>query len=260
MENETDLAGIPERVLAFGVDALLFFGGYLLSARLAFPNYPLLYYSAAAWWWVVWTGFFLLYQSFFAADGRGTLGQRLAGIGVAESDGSELGLDRALLRTVFFPISAATGLGLLAGFGERRQCWHDLVAGSAVVRVRVRTSFASGLTAAGAAVLLIAMVATAAWRLVGSESYENRMTRSYANFGLNEVAKLERAYREQTGHYADNLFDLAPLSGNSNRFMLDMANLFDLNRGFDIRVSDKGYTIVGYARDDERSVVSLKDS
>ena len=258
MENEAELAGIADRILAFGVDAMLCFGGYALSRRLAFPNYPLSYYPAERWWWLVWVGAFLLYQVFFASEGRATLGGRLAGIRVAEPDGSDLSMNRAFLRTAFFPISAVSGLGLLwALFTDQRQCWHDFVAGSTVIRGRPQTPFGRGLAAVGAAILLVAMGGTTMWRLVWSDRYDDVMTLKAARVGLDEVSRLEDEYQKKNGAYADNLFDLAPLSDSPDRFMKDMANVFDLDRGFQIRVSSSGYTVVGHAQDDAGSKVTL---
>jgi len=261
MENENvaeaELAGFQDRVVAFSADAALFYIGYLLSYRLAFPHAPVVSYPGVALWWAVWTALFLFYQAFLSAEGRVTLGKRLAGIRVAEPDGSALTLNEALLRTVVLPASAIAGLGFLWSlFNEQRQCWHDLVAGSVVVRTRPQTALVRGLATAGATACFLVLGLAGLWQNVWAERYEKIMTNAYSRVGLSEVVRLEQRYHEQTGSYADNLFDLAPLSGDPKSFLTDMANLFDLEN-FDIQVAPDGCTIKAQTRDDERDVLNV---
>lgn len=69
---------------------------------------------------------------------EGSVGKRLAGLRVVQaSDGEALGWVRAFIREMFIkPVSLfAAGLGFLWMLDQpRRQTWHDLLAGSVVVR------------------------------------------------------------------------------------------------------------------------------
>ena len=66
-----------------------------------------------------------------------TIGKWAAGLRILRSDGSEIGIGRALLRHfVGYPLSFITlGLGFLAiAFTSRGRGLHDLIAGTVVVR------------------------------------------------------------------------------------------------------------------------------
>ena len=73
---------------------------------------------------------------FWATIGQ-TVGMKLLGLRVVRnSDGGRLGFGRAVLRLVGFSISCIPlYLGLIwVAFDSRKRGWHDLIAGSAVIR------------------------------------------------------------------------------------------------------------------------------
>jgi uncharacterized RDD family membrane protein YckC len=77
----------------------------------------------------------VLYSAVLEAAAGGTVGKLLVGIHVAETDGSRLRFVRALVRAIGKMVSSLFfGLGLLpAALTERRQAFHDLVAGTVVL-------------------------------------------------------------------------------------------------------------------------------
>ena len=96
----------------------------------------------------VWTpfGFWLLLHHVGLVVEGGTIGQRLAGLRVVREDGEGLGVVHAFVRVL-----AKAGLSLPPlGMGflwmldqPRRQCWHDLLANSVVVRESTLQEMAS---------------------------------------------------------------------------------------------------------------------
>lgn len=80
----------------------------------------------------------LLYDVLMTAGIGGTLGKRAAGIEVRGADGDRIEVGRALGRSVARLLSVApVALGLLwAGWDGRKQCWHDKLARTVVVKRR----------------------------------------------------------------------------------------------------------------------------
>lgn len=71
-----------------------------------------------------------------ALAGR-TIGKALLRLQVTDQQGHPCGLWRALIRKVFFVLSSlcACGVGLFwAGFDPYKQGWHDLIAGTVVLK------------------------------------------------------------------------------------------------------------------------------
>ena len=80
-----------------------------------------------------------------------TLGQRLLGLRVVQaSDGRRISPGRALLRYITFLVAAAPlSAGLVwAGFDAQKQGWHDMAAGTFVVRGSPRAGRITGQRAA----------------------------------------------------------------------------------------------------------------
>jgi uncharacterized RDD family membrane protein YckC len=77
-----------------------------------------------------------LYYTFFEASvWRATPGKRIMKLYVADLNGQRLTLGRALLRNIARQISGVFFIGyLMAGFTEKKQALHDIIAGSLVLR------------------------------------------------------------------------------------------------------------------------------
>ena len=134
-------AGIVTRVGAFGVDVLVaaslfalggavveFVCSSVLGKTVSLSDAPVVSGAAMASW-------LLLYFSYpIAVSGR-TLGMALIGLQVVTKAGGDVQARRALLRTVFIPVSLILlGIGILTILFRRdRRGLHDLIAGTAVV-------------------------------------------------------------------------------------------------------------------------------
>lgn len=79
---------------------------------------------------------FVLHHVGLVAEG-GSFGHRIAGLRVVRADGSRLGVLHAFIRVLVLAAASLPplGLGVLWMLDEReRRGWHDLAAGSVVVR------------------------------------------------------------------------------------------------------------------------------
>jgi uncharacterized RDD family membrane protein YckC len=134
-------AGSVSRFLAFVVDQFLIgvlfaLGTWLVStaievvmARTVDPSqYRWLIAGVYAMWAFTYTAGQL------AASGR-TVGKALLGLRVVQADGADLGVRRAVVRTLVFPLSFLLfGVGFLVGLVRRdRRELHDLIAKTAVI-------------------------------------------------------------------------------------------------------------------------------
>lgn len=114
-------------------------------------GYALLLYALShePFWWVweqveqrhllfaLLTGSFFLFRLTIHALAGRTIGKALLRLQVTDQQGHPCGLWRALIRKVFFVLSSlcACGVGLFwAGFDPYKQGWHDLIAGTVVLK------------------------------------------------------------------------------------------------------------------------------
>lgn len=132
-------AGGASRLVAAVIDAMAVSGlftlgvaGIELLSRVLGGISPDLGWVTGLVSFVVWT--FLYVFVSLAIVGR-TAGKAVVGLRVVGADGSTLTAGRAFVRTLVFPLSAATlGIGLLLILAHREhRALHDLVAGTAVV-------------------------------------------------------------------------------------------------------------------------------
>ncbi|MBI5883231.1 MAG: RDD family protein [Elusimicrobia bacterium] len=254
--RDCDLARFSDRVVAFSLDAGLFVVAYYLSFMLAFQDLPSA--NTAALWAALWTGGFLVYQAFCSCEGRTSLGKKLLGLRVVGLDGEPLSLGSAILRATAYPVSSFMGLGFLwSFFSPERQCWHDLVAGSVVVARGERSFPGRVLVRAGALACLTVVAGAWMWNTVWATRYYRIMDLAYARIGMSEVAQLQKAYFQVKGRYATSLVSLSNVSGDPEAFLQDMAALFDLNAGFEIRTTPKGYTVHARAKDIRRTPMTI---
>ncbi|MFO7591892.1 MAG: RDD family protein [Acidimicrobiia bacterium] len=134
--------GLAGRAIALGVDATSVVVGYYglvgvavlvrALAGLRAPSAP----DAEPWVWAVtfsvWAAAYLALC--WRLAGR-TAGQALLGLRVVTTRGQRLGMSRAALRVVGYPLSLALfGIGFAwAGLSTRRRCWADYLAGTCVI-------------------------------------------------------------------------------------------------------------------------------
>ena len=71
-----------------------------------------------------------------SSNSGGTFGKRVVGIRVADLQGRQIGMGRALVRNIVKPFSSFLAIGLiLALVTPRKQALHDLAAGTVVVKI-----------------------------------------------------------------------------------------------------------------------------
>jgi uncharacterized RDD family membrane protein YckC len=133
-------AGIVTRLAAFGLDVLLSMtlyavGGsvveYVFSSLgkdLSLSDRPGVSTAVLAIW-------LLVYFAYPIAVGGRTPGMALVGLEVVTTNGGDVNAQRAILRTLFLPLSIIfVGIGILMILINRqRRGLHDLIAGTAVV-------------------------------------------------------------------------------------------------------------------------------
>jgi uncharacterized RDD family membrane protein YckC len=79
---------------------------------------------------------FIAYFAFFHGAWGQTIGKMICGLRVVTIDGQPLSFPRALVRTIVYALSAIPfSLGFLwVGFTSSKRSWHDLIAGTMVIR------------------------------------------------------------------------------------------------------------------------------
>jgi uncharacterized RDD family membrane protein YckC len=132
---------VVTRALAFTLDALLLVMAVtgllglvgVIGAVLAWEPYTLLQRLAAAFIAglpALWLG---LNAMMWAATGR-TPGKALLGVRVTRTDGTPVGLGRAVVRSLGYLVSGILLLGFLWVLVDPgRRAWHDRLAGTVVV-------------------------------------------------------------------------------------------------------------------------------
>lgn len=263
MENqEQDLkpAELGERIVAFALDGALFGLLYLVSFWLAFPGYPIVEYKTASYWHLPWIGAFILYQAFFSAEGRASAGKSLMGLRVVDAQGEPLALDAALLRSLAYLVSCVGGLGFAwALLSQSRQAWHDLPVGSVVVR-EARSGREAPLVRLAAAGCVSLLALAFYWQAGWGDRYHHIKDVADARVGFAEISELQRTYRTLHGRYASSLYQLAEVSVDGQGFLRDMANLYDLDSGFEIKNDGKRYVVRAVAQDAGRTPLKFVGS
>lgn len=257
LNEELQLADFAERTVAFGIDYALFALGWLVSIKLAFPQYAVSWNPHATQWTLLWTALFILYHAYFGSEGRVSLGKQVLGLKVVDVDNEPLTLGQALIRSVCYVPGSLLSLGFIwALISANRQAWHDLAAGSYVVSPR-----RGGLAAvrAGAVGVLAIFGATWMWQNVWAERYYRTMTVAYAHVGFEELSLLQRIHKQKKGKYAEDIISLANVSPAPGLFLADMAGLYDL-KALKIKTRKDGYTINAVARDHLATPVSFSGS
>jgi len=144
-------AGFVERVGAFSIDLILIIwvynAGLHLVVRQQLDGGVL---SFLKWYAVILVGLgvgALLYFTLLNARGRQTLGKRVFGLCVVQSDGTLPGWRQALFRSLAYLVSeGAFYVGFLWVLWDRkREAWHDKLSGTAVACLRPQTPTARAL-------------------------------------------------------------------------------------------------------------------
>jgi uncharacterized RDD family membrane protein YckC len=253
-----ELASFSERVVAFVLDILLAAGGYAISHMVIFRADSVIGSPHAAEWTVLWTFLFVLYQTYFSSEGRTSLGKLLLGLAVVDEQGQPLAIGQAGLRSISYLLSSILDLGFLWSlFNPHRQCWHDMVVASVVVRQERRSEASHALVRVAAAACMALIGGLWYWNHVAEPRYTQIMNVAYANVGMAELKQLQRIYHLKHHRYANDISQLAPLSPEPDQFAQNMSNLFDHKAGVEIKADRDSYTVTARAMDDNRTLVAL---
>jgi uncharacterized RDD family membrane protein YckC len=256
--EEPRLADFGERLVAFMVDGLLFYGLFLASLKLVYPKTPVLLNEHGHTWLLVWLVGIILYHAEAAAAGRPTLGKWLLGLRVLGTDDKPLPFPRALLRAAGYIPSSAMNLGFLwAAVNPDKQSWHDLLADSKVVaehpRPKILVRAADGVCLA---ILSIAFV----WQQFGAARFYRMETMASAQHSLKILAQLENVYVQDHGRYTENVDRLVSLTGQPDAYYMALANLVRPEKGIQIKVHPDGkhFTMIAYANDQKRTQIRVE--
>ena len=112
--------------------------GWMLLMRLAFSGTPELVLTAliALPLFALWLGWYFYHTIFESSAWQGSIGKRIVGLYVTDKAGNRLTFGRAAGRNFSKMISDMTlGVGyLMAGFTEKKQALHDIIAECLVLR------------------------------------------------------------------------------------------------------------------------------
>lgn len=257
MENNStngNLADFGARLTAYGVDLALAAAGYFLTIKLFFPAEPLRMNPHAQVWTALWVALFLVYQAFFACEGRRSAGKALAGIRVVGADGEPLSLGKSAVRSAMYLLSSVLNLGFIwALFDSKSRAWHDLAVDSRVVCDAPPSPARTALLRVAACACLAVLSGAWYWNNVVSVRRLKAEHASFSSAGLTEIRVLERIHFMRHGRYAGTLAELATVSEQPEAFLKGTNVLFQDLR---ITLTPTGYTIVGRATDPAKTPIS----
>ena len=257
-KTHSEPALFSERMSAFAVDVALFAAMFIASLKAVSPSETILMHSKGyvmAWMFV---GFFILYHAYFSSEGRVSLGKYLLGLLVLDGDGEPLTILQALLRSAAYLLSATASLGFIwILFNSNRQGWHDIIAGTHVVRMRPRTAASKWFAMAGAWCFALIIALSYTWQLVLATPYYHLRTALSAQRGLEEIGRLEQIHYGLYDQYTTDLERLGGLSSNPLLFKESLNQLFDPAFGVRINATSSSYTIDAHAIDRSHIPVRL---
>jgi len=257
-ELEVRPAHFGERVTAFVLDGLAFYGLFLASLRLADPDVPVLLNPRGQAFLVPWLGVFLAYHALAASRGIPTLGKALLGLRVVDQEGlGNLPLGRAFLRSLGYLPSSFFNLGYLwALFHPEGLAWHDLMARSRVVAVRERPQ---ALVLLGAGASLALLIGTFLWQAFGAPRFYRMETVAYAKATLENLGRLEEIHRNRIGGYTEQVDRLVQLTPDPDLFYQGLVKVLDPKMGILIQVhpDGKAFALTAFARDLKRTRVTV---
>lgn len=251
---EVSPADFAARVVAFTFDLSLAVEGYFITLKLGFPEYSPFLNPHARACAIVWLALFLLYQTYFSCGGRRSAGKALLGLRVIDLSGEPLTFSKAAIRSLCYVPSSILNLGFLwALLNPERRGWHDLAAGSLVIEDNARAPLGRFFVRVGA-VACVALLALAwYWNNIASVRYRRLMDAAYAQTGVDKLKELENLHFSNTGRYAENIADLASLTGAPDVFLEDIKILL---ASVKITATPNSYKIVAQANNDVKTEIT----
>ena len=131
MEIAGDYAGFWRRSVAWIIDGIILSAINTILMRIYFWGAPQT---------IIWLGHIIMFVyviGFWAWRGQ-TLGKMLMGVKIIKTDGSPVGIGRAILRYIGYLVSYIIILigYLMVAWDSKKQGLHDKIAGTYVVRTR----------------------------------------------------------------------------------------------------------------------------
>lgn len=250
-------AEFSERALAFTADYALFAAFWYIILKAIDPGLPVRLNEQGTGVALFLTALFLVYQAFFACEGRVSLGKRLLGLRVADGEGEPLDLGRSIMRSLAYIPSSFFTLGFFwALIDGKGRAWQDYTAGSQVVSDRPLGRGRRGALRFAAGLVVIALALVSGWNNIWEPRYLKIMTVAHAKAGLSEVQTLQASYHKRNGRYAGSLFALAEVSVDPRGFLRDMAVLYDLD-AFRFKADKNSWAVATRARDVDSTLVAV---
>jgi uncharacterized RDD family membrane protein YckC len=252
-------AEFSERALAFAADYALFAAAWVLILKAIDHDLPVLLNEKGTVVIAFLAAAFIVYQAFFSCDGRATIGKRLFGLRVADSEGEPLDFGHAVTRAFSYLPSSIFTLGFFwALIDPKGRAWHDFAAGSEVLSERPSGGARGTLVRLAGGMLVIAFALAAGWSGIWEARYLKLMTVAHAKAGLEEVKTLQASYHQRNGRYAGSLFSLAEASVDPRGFLRDMSVLYDV-KSFRFKADKTSYVVVTRARDVDSTLVAISE-
>ena len=204
---------------------------------------------------------FLAYHGALNSVCGQTPGKWVAGIKVfrlRDGKGEPLGLGRGFVRAFGYFLSAAPlGLGFLWPLvNDYGRGWHDCLAGTCVVRVREKGPAGRFAVAAGAWLLLAAIVSGAAYRMAARGPMADVEMVTAARQALALLGVLEERHKSAMGRYSESAIEIAEQADTPSDLHQALPRLL-LENSLEIRLTPGGYLITARARDSKHTRVEF---
>lgn len=257
-QQEIQFASVFERAVALVLDLLLFFSAWFWSYYFIINSGAnIAPWQAEAYYWFFLL-FFVMYATWFSANGRSTLGKFLLGIKVVDKNNyGKIALPRAFMRSLSYYLCILTAF---AGFGlailtRDNRALQDYVAGTKVIRTRNKTAGETTLTTAFGIISIALVVVYLYFAVFVMPSSFDRSKIDAANNQLVDISILEEIHYQNFGTYTSDLVRLGLISGDPVQFQRDIQQ--NLRRhGFSIGFDKDGYQITAIAKDSKATAVS----
>ncbi|MCG2726294.1 MAG: RDD family protein [Elusimicrobia bacterium] len=252
-------AGFNERLIAYVIDALPFVAVcYWTLVKLVSAEFIVFNPRNELKWKLIWIFLYLVYETIFSSGGRATLGKYIMGIRVKNSDGNDLSIGKAFLRSIaYFISSIPLNAGfLMALFTAKKRALHDYIGSSRVIKVRENGPMAEGF------------IIVVAWGLlaffIGSWVNQSFLTLApsekkqiiLAKRSLSRIGRLEEIHKQRYGGYTSDIKRLIVLSHDARAIKEDLVKNIQIDSLL-ISSNGKDYIISAKAKNWRKSEVKI---
>lgn len=242
-DNTLPTASVFERAVALIIDVMLWM---IISTSI----YKFLGFNSTSAYAILSIIFFVVYLTIGNTGKLQTIGKFLIGIKVINrKTKGNLNIVASFLRALGYLLSIATlGIGFaFVLFSKKRLALEDLIAGSEVVTIRQKSNAEMTFISFLGTLLIIGAVYVVYNNLIFNPY---KAMKQSAQEQLVKIAYLEDLHKQHYGVYTTDLLRLALMSGDAVQFQRDMQQYLRPN-GFRIALSENGFLIEGYAKDNK---------